>query len=79
MPVPARTVLLAEIRGVDFADHLMCHLWSGTTAARKALDSTRHGRLMNWLFADGHAEALPLGAVYDPDRGVTRFNPALAR
>jgi len=78
VPRPARTVLLAEPRSLDFGDHLMCHLWNGASAALNALESRRHIRKANYLFVDGHVETLPIEAVFAPDRGIDRFNPSLA-
>jgi prepilin-type N-terminal cleavage/methylation domain-containing protein/prepilin-type processing-associated H-X9-DG protein len=79
VPKPARTILLAESRPVAFGDHLMCHQWSSVTAARNALDSTRHGKTSNFLFVDGHAESLGMQATFDPPAGINLWNPSLAR
>lgn len=78
VPWATRTILLAEPKPVPYADHLMCHQWSGTKGAGNAVDARRHGDKSNYLFADGHGEALPLAATFDPAKGVNLWNPALA-
>ena len=70
VPHPARTILLAEPRSLDFGNHIMCHLWRGTAAAQYALDYKRHGAASNYLFLDGHVETLPLDAVYSPAKRI---------
>lgn len=75
VPRPARTVLLAQSRPVMFGDHLMCHQWSGINAARNALNHEIHSGTSNVLFVDGHVEALPVEAIFDPSQGVDLFHP----
>ncbi len=79
VPRPARTILLAESRPVAFGDHFMCHQWSSINAARNAMDSLRHGKTSNYLFVDGHAEALKVQQTFDPAEGINLWNPSLAR
>lgn len=79
IPNPSKTVLLAESRPVPFGDHFMCHQWSATAAARNALQSDRHAKKSNYLFAEGHVETLPVEATFAPERGVNLWNPSIAR
>jgi len=76
---PAKSILLAESRPIPYGDHLMCHQWSTVNAARNALDATRHGKTSNYLFADGHAESLPVEATFNPGAGINLWNPSLAK
>lgn len=79
VPSPSRTVLLGETRPVAFGDHFMCHQWAGTQAARNALAWDRHSKKSNYLFVDGHVEALPVEATFNPGADVNLWNPSLAR
>lgn len=79
VPNPSATVLLAETRPIPFGDHFMCHQWSGPAAARNAVDSLRHGKASNYLFADGHVESLPLEQTFDLAAGINLWNPSLAK
>jgi len=79
VPRPGRTILMAEPRSVDYADHVMAHLWGSDAAARNALDYRRHTPGATYLFVDGHAEMLPIPSVYSRAAGVNQFNPGLAR
>jgi len=76
---PSKTILLAETRPVAFGDHFMCHQWSGIPAARNAVASDRHSKKSNYLFVDGHVEALPVEATINPALGVNLWNPSLAK
>lgn len=75
---PASTILLAEPKAVYFADHVMSHLWTTAAGASNALDGKRHSGRSNFLFVDGHAEALPVSATFDPAKNINRWNPGLA-
>lgn len=77
VPRPATTVLVAENRGA--ADHFMCHQWTTAKGASNAVDTLRHHQRSNYLFVDGHVEALPLNATFDPKESLNRWNPGLAR
>ena len=79
VPNPSRTVLLAETRPIPFGDHFMCHQWSGTAAARNAVDCGRHSQKSNYLFSDGHAEILPVEKTFAPEKSLNLWNPSLAR
>ncbi len=79
VPKPSRTILLAEPRSIDFGDHIMCHLWKSRNAALNALDYKRHGSVSNYLFLDGHVDALPVEAVFLPEKKINLFNPSLAQ
>lgn len=79
VPQPSRTILLAENRPVAYGDHLMCHLWTGVSAARNALAHERHAQMANYLFVDGHVETLSVEKTFDPASGVNLWNPSLAR
>jgi len=76
VPRPSVTVLFAE--NASGADHIMPNFWVG---AAEAVDvaSERHGRGANYNFVDGHGEARRFETSYDPERGVDRWNPDLAR
>jgi prepilin-type processing-associated H-X9-DG protein len=76
---PGATILMAEPKSVFYADHIMCHQWTSAKGATNAIDRLRHGGSSNYLFVDGHAEALSIGATYDPGNGMNRWNPALAK
>lgn len=78
VPVPAATILLAESKPVSFGDHLMCHMWSKLSGAANAVDSKRHGTRSNYVFADGHVEALPLEETFNPKTNKNLWNPSLA-
>lgn len=79
VPLPSRTLLLAECKPVTFGDHLMCHQWSGVNAAKNALAHERHQGKSNFLFVDGHVETLPPEQTINPTAGVNLWNPSLAR
>jgi len=76
---PGSTILLAEPKAVYFADHLMCHQWTSANGAANAVDAKRHAGKANYLFADGHAETLPITSTFDPGKGINRWNPGLAK
>lgn len=76
---PGATILLAELKPVHYADHIMCHLWTSERGAVNAIDSVRHGKQSNYLFVDGHVEPLAIAATFDPGRGINRWNPSLAK
>jgi len=73
-----RTILLAEPKPVYYADHIMCHQWSSATGASNAVDAKRHEGKANYLFADGHVEALLITSTFDPAKGINLWNPGLA-
>jgi prepilin-type processing-associated H-X9-DG protein/prepilin-type N-terminal cleavage/methylation domain-containing protein len=80
VPSPARTILLAEsaaAAGGMAPDHFMCHQWSGVGAARHAVAHDRHAGKSNFLFVDGHVEALPVEATFN-SRDENRWNPSVA-
>jgi len=79
VPRPAATILLAEPKAVHYADHIMCHQWTGTKGAANAIHQSRHGKTSNYLFVDGHVEPLSVGSTFDPKKGVNRWNPSLAK
>jgi general secretion pathway protein G len=78
VPAPSRTVLLAEIVEQSSADHIMAHFWEGNSDALEVASARHQGR-SNYVFADGHAETLPLAGTFDSDSGINLWNPALAR
>jgi prepilin-type processing-associated H-X9-DG protein len=57
----------------------MCHQWSGIPAARNAVAWDRHSKKSNFLFVDGHVEALPVEATFNPGAGINLWNPSLAK
>lgn len=78
IPIASRTILLAEILPTPYADHFMCHQWSGTAAARNAVDSTRHSGTSNYLFVDGHTERLAVEKTFAPENQLNLWNPSTA-
>lgn len=74
VPTPMRTVLLGELK-TSSADHFMAHFW---TAGAPEVDAGRHGERSAYVFADGHAEHLPLRTTFDPADNRNLWNPALA-
>lgn len=79
IPRPARTILLGETRPVLFGDHLMCHQWSSSNAAKNALAGDRHGGKLSFLFVDGHVESFKPEQTLDPSKSINLWNPSLAR
>lgn len=79
IPVPSRTILLAETRPVPYGDHLMAHLWGGATAAQNALAHDRHSGRAHYAFCDGHVSALRVEETFTPPAGRNLWNPAKAR
>jgi prepilin-type processing-associated H-X9-DG protein/prepilin-type N-terminal cleavage/methylation domain-containing protein len=78
-PTPSATILMGQTRPVKYGDHLMCHQWSGSQAAKNALNHAIHNGRANYLFLDGHVETLRAEDTFDPSRGINRWNPSLAR
>lgn len=76
VPNPAATVLFAE--NASSADHIMPNFWAGPQDAADC-DSQRHRGKANYAYVDGHIESLPLASIYDPGRGLDRWNPGKAR
>lgn len=76
---PSATILLGEPKAVYFADHVMCHQWTSANGAANAIDAKRHAGKANYLFADGHAETLPITSTFDPGKGINLWNPGLAK
>ncbi|MBE2204665.1 MAG: DUF1559 domain-containing protein [Chthoniobacterales bacterium] len=79
VPHPSKTTLLAETRPIPYADHFMCHQWSGKSAARQVVDAERHSKKSNYLFADGHVAVHALEEIFNPDNHINRWNPSIAR
>jgi prepilin-type N-terminal cleavage/methylation domain-containing protein/prepilin-type processing-associated H-X9-DG protein len=77
VPNPSRTVVLAELRDTS-VDHVMAHFWTGS-GSNQEVAQDRHGGESNYLFADGHAELLPLVETFDPASKVNLWNPGLAK
>jgi len=78
IPKPSRTILLAELPETEGADHFMCHLWSNIRGASNAVASGRHKGRANYLFADGHIEAMALSQTFI-SRTNNLWNPSVAR
>lgn len=79
VPNPSKTVLLAEARPIPYADHFMCHQWSGLATADYAVDSSRHSKRSNYLFVDGHVEPYLLEQTFHPENNLNLWNPSTAR
>lgn len=78
VPLPSRTVLLAE-NPHQVADHFMAHQWSSLLTARNAVASSRHSGKSNFAFVDGHVSTLSIEETFNPDTGLDLWNPSLAR
>jgi prepilin-type processing-associated H-X9-DG protein/prepilin-type N-terminal cleavage/methylation domain-containing protein len=74
----SRTILLAEPKPTYFGDHLMCHLWTSAKGPANGLAGTRHDGRSNYLFVDGHVEALAVTDTFDLVKGTNLWNPSLA-
>jgi prepilin-type processing-associated H-X9-DG protein/prepilin-type N-terminal cleavage/methylation domain-containing protein len=65
IPQPKRTILVAEVKPVAFAEN--------------AVAFDRHGSDSHYLFVDGHVEPLKLDETFDPATKRNLWNPSLAR
>jgi prepilin-type processing-associated H-X9-DG protein/prepilin-type N-terminal cleavage/methylation domain-containing protein len=72
VPKPTATILFAE--NASSADHIMPNFW---VSAQDTVDvaSRRHGQRANYMFVDGHVEALKFKSVYDPSLQVDLWHP----
>ena len=70
------TVLFAE--NASFADHIMPNFWDAAKEAED-VDSGRHRGEANYAFVDGHVARAPFAEIYEPTKGLDRWNPGLAR
>lgn len=77
LPAPSHTILLAEMKTSSSADHIMAHFWTGS-AENSEVAIDRHNECGHYVFADGHASALPVESIYAPHNGVNCWNPSLA-
>ena len=73
---PTETILFAE--NESDTDHIMPHDWGGPADAHDVA-KRRHGKVSNYLFVDGHIEALPFESTYHPAEGVDRWHPEKGR
>lgn len=73
---PATTVLFAE--NTSTADHIMPHFWQSASDASDVAQR-RHGQRANYIFADGHAQALQFRVTYAPANHTDQWNPSLAQ
>lgn len=78
VPNPSRTLLLAEVKPIQFGDHLMAHLWTSVEGPRNAVNFDVHDGRSNYLFADGHVESMEIEETLDRSRGLNLWNPSLA-
>jgi prepilin-type processing-associated H-X9-DG protein/prepilin-type N-terminal cleavage/methylation domain-containing protein len=78
VPQPGRTILLGPTKPVFFGDHLMCHQWSGVSAAKNALHHDIHGGKAHYLFVDGHVQLLAVEETFHPTQSRNLWNPSLA-
>lgn len=76
VPRPAATILFAE--NTSSADHIMPHFWQSAVDASDVAQR-RHGQRANYIFADGHAQALEFHATYAPANHTDQWNPSLAQ
>ncbi len=77
VPNSSQTILLAEVGGNS--DHVMAHFWTPGVESGYDCAHDRHKGKSNYAFVDGHVELLRINGVFDPSRGVNRWNPSLAR
>lgn len=77
VPQPSRTIIFCELRTTPGADHVMANYWP--MGAEPEVDTRRHGDAENYLFVDGHAEAMGFAQTYDPANDIDLWNPATAR
>lgn len=77
LPNPVSTVLFAEKFGGSMADHFMAHFWAD--GGEPEVDRTRHGKVSNYIFGDGHAAAREFNATYHAEHGIDCWNPDTAR
>jgi general secretion pathway protein G len=76
VPRPGVTVLYGELGSGAMADHLMAHFW--LMGGSPEVDAERHGSASNYVFVDGHAEALEFAATFDPP-AIDRWHPGRAQ
>jgi prepilin-type N-terminal cleavage/methylation domain-containing protein/prepilin-type processing-associated H-X9-DG protein len=76
VPRPASTILFAE--NTSSADHIMPHFWQSAADASDVAQR-RHGQRANYIFADGHAQALEFRVTYAPANHTDQWNPSLAQ
>lgn len=75
IPVPAMTVLYAEIAPGAMGDHFMPQMWMKQADAASDLDYLRHTKHSNYAFVDGHSAAMTLSQIYDPNNSVNLCDP----
>lgn len=76
VPRPTETILFTE--NESDADHIMPNFWGGP-ADTYDVAKRRHGKGSNYLFVDGHVEALPFESTYNPPAQVDRWHPEKGR
>lgn len=76
---PVATVLFAEMAGGGMGDHLMAHFWVDYPDIEPEVDTRRHGRTANYLYADGHAAAGYFDETFNRTKNVNNWNPATAQ
>lgn len=80
LPRPAATGYVVEAPGEGTIDHLHSVGWSTPAELRAGVAVTRHGAGANYLFADGHAAAIPWTYFEKTFSDETSFlNPETAR
>lgn len=80
VPHPAATVLFGELGDkltMSAADHIMAHFW--LMGGEPEIDSKRHVKVSNYIFADGHVDAVSLEKVFDLNEKIDDWNPSTAR
>ncbi len=78
VPLPARTILMAENPHAR-ADHFMAHQWSNNLTAGNSVAGKRHGGKANFLFVDGHVRTLSVAETFDTASDLNLWNPSTAR
>lgn len=78
IPNPTATILFGENISKAMSDHFMVDEWYVDPAAI-SVEQNRHGSKSNYLFADGHAEAVRFSDTWDPSRSLDNYDPPRAR
>jgi len=79
-PRPGATVQFGELGEkliMSAADHVMSHFW--LMGGEPEIDAVRHGKVSNYIFADGHVHPRPLEGTFSLDKKIDNWNPGTAR
>jgi prepilin-type N-terminal cleavage/methylation domain-containing protein/prepilin-type processing-associated H-X9-DG protein len=73
---PSYTILFAELGSGSMADHVMAHFWY--MGGKPEVDSKRHGSTSNYVFVDGHVEAMEFKDTFDLATKLDLWDPGKA-